>query len=218
MFDASDQAQLTLLLQGFIMYKAQSEQSINEIFIKLGLMHTQIEEIDSTFALDERLQDIVLWAAVDQKLYTLPIVLLESKQELGLQETICVLKKVKSKIRLTNKSAIESANYTAKVKCDDNQEHHHHQEKKEDSEIISDSQCYSCDKKDHWKMNCLKWLSETTAEWEYTRKKKSSDDEDKRSSSCTSKRKGAACKVTVSDNEEKSLLDEEDARSVYSIV
>ena len=66
-------------------------------------------------------------------------------------------------------------------------------------------------------MNCLKWLSETTVRQKYTRKKKSSDDEDKRSSSCTSKRKGTVCKVTVLDDEEKSLLDEEDARSVYSI-
>ena len=66
-------------------------------------------------------------------------------------------------------------------------------------------------------MNCLKWLSKTTAEQEYTRKKKSSDDEDKRSSSHTSKRKGTACKAAVSDNKKKSLLDEEDARSVYSI-
>ena len=86
---------------------------------------------------------------VNQKLYALSIILLESKQKLSLQETICVLKKVKSKIRLTNKSVIESANYTAKIKYDDNQEHHHCQEKKEDSEIISDSQCYSCDKKDY---------------------------------------------------------------------
>ena len=75
--------------------------------------------------------------------------LLESKQKLGLQETICVLKKAESKIRLTNESAIESANYIMKTKCGDNQEHHCYQEEKEDSEIISDSQCYSCDKKDH---------------------------------------------------------------------
>ena len=83
-FDASDQAQLTLLLQEFIMYKAQSGQFIDKIFIKLGLMRTQIEEIDSIFTLNERLQDIILQAAVVQKLYTLPIMLLESKQELSL--------------------------------------------------------------------------------------------------------------------------------------
>ena len=84
MFDASGQAQLTSLLQGFIMYKAQSGQSIDEIFIKLDLMHTQIKEIDLTFTLNERLQDIILWVNVDQKLYALPIALLESKQELSL--------------------------------------------------------------------------------------------------------------------------------------
>ena len=66
-------------------------------------------------------------------------------------------------------------------------------------------------------MNCSKWLSKTTVRQKYIRKKKSSDDEDKRSNSHTSKRKGAAHKVTVSDNKKKSLLDEEDARSVYSI-
>ena len=84
MFDASDQAQLTLLLQEFIIYKAQSEQSINEIFIKLDLMCTQIKKIDSTFTLNKRLQDIILQAAVNQKLYALPIMLLESKQKLSL--------------------------------------------------------------------------------------------------------------------------------------
>ena len=66
-------------------------------------------------------------------------------------------------------------------------------------------------------MNCLKWLSKITVRQKYIRKKKSSDNKDKRSSSHTSKRKDTVCKVTVSDDEEKSLLNKEDARSVYLI-
>ena len=66
-------------------------------------------------------------------------------------------------------------------------------------------------------MNCLKWLSKTTVKQKYIRKKKLSNNEDKRSNSCTSKRKGAVCKVTVLDDKKKSLLDKEDARSVYLI-
>ena len=119
-FDACDQMQLTLLLQEFIMYKAQSGQFIDKIFIKLNLMHTQIEEIDLIFTLNKRLQDIILQMTVNQKLYALSITLLESKQELSLQETIHVLKKAESKIRLTNESAIESVNYIMKIKCDNN--------------------------------------------------------------------------------------------------
>ena len=83
-------------------------------------MCTQIKKIDSTFTLNKRLQDIILQMTVNQKLYAMSITLLESKQELSLQETICVLKKVKSKIRLTNKLAIELTNYTAKTKYDNN--------------------------------------------------------------------------------------------------
>ena len=125
MFEVFSQAQLVSLLKRFFTYQAWSEQSINEVFTKLSLIHTQIDEIDSTLVSDEQHQTIILQTAVDQKLYQLSIILLESKQELNLYKTIYVLKKAESKIRLTNKLIVKLVNYTKRSKQSDNQSHYH---------------------------------------------------------------------------------------------
>ena len=67
---------------------------------------------------------IILQTAVDQNLYQLLITLLKSRQELNLQETICVLKKAENKIQLVNELTIKSANYAEKTRQSDNQSHH----------------------------------------------------------------------------------------------
>ena len=90
---------------------------------------------------------IILQTTVDQKLYQLPIALLESKQELNLHEMIHVLKEAESKIRLTNKSAVKLTNYARRLKQSDNQSHHCDQQQDENHEVSEE--CYHCDDTDY---------------------------------------------------------------------
>ena len=64
-FEAFSQVQLVSLLKRFFTYQAQSEQSIDEVFMKLSLICTQIDEIDLTLVSDEWHQMIILQTAVD---------------------------------------------------------------------------------------------------------------------------------------------------------
>ena len=66
------------------------------------------------------LQTIILQTAVNQNLYQLLITLLKSRQELNLQETICVLKKAENKIQLVNELAVKFTNYAEKTRWGNN--------------------------------------------------------------------------------------------------
>ena len=94
--------------------------------------------------------------------------MLKSKQELNLYETIHVLKKAQSKIRLINKLLVKSANYIRRSKQSDNQSHCCDQQQDKNHEVSEE--CYHYDNIDYWKTDCLKWL-ETTADKEHLKKK-----------------------------------------------
>ena len=112
------------MLKGFVLYHARSNQSIDEVSTQLTLIHSQINEIDSTLlASDDWLQTIILQTVIDQNLYQLSITLLKSRQELNLQEIICVLKEAENKIWLVNKLTVKFTNYVEKARQSDNQSH-----------------------------------------------------------------------------------------------